>query len=229
MLPRRNNGEIDQTARHIIYLTAKKTGINKKNLAKANGLGLFVILPRFKAPARAVPGSQKKRQKMNTTTTARIYVGTYAKYNAGSIQGAWLDLNDYADAGEFHAACLELHKDEEDPELMFQDFEGIPAGMVSECSIDADVWEWLALDEDAQELLAVYRENISDEGTIDDARDCYQGQYESAAAWAENYLSETGSLAEIPEGLRYYFDFAAYARDAGITFVRYAGNVWAFN
>lgn len=31
---------------------------------------------------------------MSTTTTARVYVSTYAKYNSGSIQGAWLDLED---------------------------------------------------------------------------------------------------------------------------------------
>jgi antirestriction protein len=169
----------------------------------------------------------------NTTTTARVYVGTYAKYNAGSIQGAWLDLEDYADAGEFYAAARELHKDEEDPELMFQDFEGIPAGMVSECSIDAEVWDWLALDDDDQELLAVYRENISDEGTIEDARERYQGQFDSAEDWAENFLEETGALAEIPENLRYYFDFAAYARDARLggdmAFIDHAGRVWVFS
>ena len=40
---------------------------------------------------------------------ARIYVGTYAKYNAGSIKGAWLDLEDYADRDAFLEACRELH------------------------------------------------------------------------------------------------------------------------
>lgn len=198
-------------------------------LVKAIGMGLTATLTRYSARPGGSRESKRERQKMNTTTTTRIYVGTYAKYNAGSIQGAWLDLEDYADAGEFYAAARRLHNDEPDPELMFQDWEGFPAGMVSESSIDADAWEWLALDDDDKELLAVYRENISNDGTIDDARDSYQGQYWSAADWAENYLGETGCLAEIPEGLRYYFDFAAYARDAGITFVRYAGYVWAFN
>jgi hypothetical protein len=33
---------------------------------------------------------------MTIEHTPRIYVGTYAKYNAGSIAGAWLDLDDYA-------------------------------------------------------------------------------------------------------------------------------------
>lgn len=28
----------------------------------------------------------------------KLYVSTYAKYNAGSLAGKWLDLADYADA-----------------------------------------------------------------------------------------------------------------------------------
>lgn len=57
---------------------------------------------------------------------AKLYVGTYAKYNSGSIAGAWLDLEDYADRDSFLVAARELHKDESDPELMYQDFEGFP-------------------------------------------------------------------------------------------------------
>lgn len=53
----------------------------------------------------------------------KLYVSTYAKYNAGRLAGKWLDLDDYTDADEFRSACLELHKDEADPELMFQDCE----------------------------------------------------------------------------------------------------------
>lgn len=48
---------------------------------------------------------------------AAIYVGTYAKYNAGSLFGKWFDLSDFADKDEFLEACKELHKDEDDPEL----------------------------------------------------------------------------------------------------------------
>ena len=43
---------------------------------------------------------------------AKVYVGTYAKYNNGSLSGAWLDLSDYSDKEEFYEACRELHKDE---------------------------------------------------------------------------------------------------------------------
>ncbi|MNL78164.1 Antirestriction protein (ArdA) [compost metagenome] len=59
---------------------------------------------------------------------ARIYVGTYAKYNDGSIAGGWLDLSDYSNKDEFYQACTQLHADEEDPEFMFQDYENIPEG-----------------------------------------------------------------------------------------------------
>ena len=35
-----------------------------------------------------------------------LIVGTYAKYNNGSLSGAWLDLSDYSDKEEFYEACL---------------------------------------------------------------------------------------------------------------------------
>ena len=54
---------------------------------------------------------------------AKVYVGTYGKYNNGSLSGAWLDLSDYSDKEEFYEACRELHKDEEDAEYMFQDWD----------------------------------------------------------------------------------------------------------
>lgn len=63
---------------------------------------------------------------------AAIYVGTYAKYNAGSLFGKWFNLSDFADKDEFLEACKELHKDEDDPEFMFQDRENIPEELVSE-------------------------------------------------------------------------------------------------
>ena len=52
-----------------------------------------------------------------TLSEARVYVGTYNKYNNGSLFGKWLDLSDYSDKDEFLEACRELHKDDQDPEL----------------------------------------------------------------------------------------------------------------
>ena len=77
----------------------------------------------------------------NPLKGARVYVGTYAKYNSGSIAGRWLNLADYANRAEFLAACRALHKDEHDPEFMFQDYEGVPSWMIGESHIDAEVWD----------------------------------------------------------------------------------------
>ena len=73
-----------------------------------------------------------------TLSEARVYVGTYGKYNNGSLFGAWLDLSDYADKEEFYEACRELHKDEEDAEFMFQDYENIPENLISESWISGN-------------------------------------------------------------------------------------------
>jgi antirestriction protein len=163
--------------------------------------------------------------------TARIYVGTYAKYNAGSIAGKWLDLEDYADKDAFLEACRELHKDESDPELMFQDFEGFPRSLYSESSINEAIWEWLELDEGDRELLAVYQEHIDESGDIETARESFLGKFDSAEDWAAQFLDDTGMLSEVPESLRNYIDFEAYARDAGyngMSFIRHDGDVWVF-
>jgi antirestriction protein len=161
--------------------------------------------------------------------TMRIYVGTYGKYNDGSIKGAWLDLEDYSDKEDFLAACHELHKDESDPELMFQDFEGIPEGMVSESHIDAEVWEVLAMPEEDRELLTLYRENCDRDATLEDAKDRYCGTYASEADWAEEFLEESGALKEVPKSLRYCIDFEKYARDSGMLFIDHNGEVMVFH
>jgi len=75
----------------------------------------------------------------------KLYVSTYAKYNSGSLAGAWLDLDQYSDADAFERACLALHQDERDPELMFQDCEldagcDWQNGLYSESSIPRDYW-----------------------------------------------------------------------------------------
>lgn len=151
----------------------------------------------------------------HTTTSPRVYVGTYSKYSDGSIEGKWLDLEDYSDKEAFLEACAELHADESDPELMFQDFEGIPEGMISESHIDDDLWDWINLDDDDKSLLAVYRDNIDTAGTLEDAREAFEGIYESAADWAESFIDECGMLESMPENLRGYFDYESYARDCG--------------
>lgn len=141
--------------------------------------------------------------KTNTSTTSstepRLYVGTYAKYNAGSLGGAWLTLSDYSDREDFLNACRELHKDEADPEFMFQCFEGFPRAWYCESSAPEPIlWEWLELSEDERLAFGAYVDNIGDGATIEDFRDAWQGQWDSGADFAQNIAEDCG---EIPKDL----------------------------
>lgn len=70
-----------------------------------------------------------------------IYCGTYKKYNEGSLFGAWLDLRTFDSYEEFIDVCMQLHADEEDPELMFQDYQCFPAEWYSESCMDEEVFD----------------------------------------------------------------------------------------
>ena len=59
----------------------------------------------------------------------RVYVGTWAKYNRGSIAGGWLALNECKDYQAFLRKCKRLHRSERDPEFMIQDTEDFPDGL----------------------------------------------------------------------------------------------------
>lgn len=164
--------------------------------------------------------------------TARVYVGTYAKYNAGSITGRWLDLEDYADHDAFIEACRELHKDEDDPELMFQDYEGFPDAYYGESHIKPELWDWLELSEQEREVVDTYLAHVDQHADPKTALDAYVGHFDSPEDWAQDRWIECGLLDLIPGSLRNYIDYKAYARDAGfegITFARVGGQVIVFH
>ncbi len=53
-----------------------------------------------------------------------VYVGTYAKYNSGSIEGAWIDLSKFNSYDDFIDHCNELGDDEgADKQIVFE-FDG---------------------------------------------------------------------------------------------------------
>jgi antirestriction protein len=167
---------------------------------------------------------------MNTATATRtaVYVGTYAKYNDGSIQGEWLDLEDYSDADEFFQACKELHSDEADPEFMFQDWEGIPDGMISESHLNPEVFTWLELDDNDKQILSAYRDNIDQAGSLEDATEAYQGTFSSKEDFAEDLFC---SCYTIPKELENYIDYGRVVRDlecGDYTFVYDGGEYLVF-
>lgn len=160
---------------------------------------------------------------------ASIYVGTYAKYNNGSIDGKWLKLSDYSDIQEFYEACAKLHEDEEDPEYMFQDYEYIPESLICESWLSEKIFEIREsleqLEESEKKPFFIWCNNggsdLSKEDTddlISSFRDAYIGEYESDEAFAMEDIEDRHDLSDF---VKQYFDYEAYARDL------FCGSYWS--
>lgn len=160
---------------------------------------------------------------MEKLNEARVYVGTYRKYNNGSIDGAWLTLSDYSDEDEFYEACKELHKDESDPEFMFQDWENIPSDLIGESWISANVFPLIEalsdMDETEQEAFFVWcdyeNRDLENRDAYDLVRyfqDEYQGAWDSEEDFEYNIYEECYESG-LSEFARTYFDHEAFARD----------------
>jgi len=124
-----------------------------------------------------------------------IYVGTYEKYNNGSIDGAWISLEGH-DKESFYKEIKELHKDEADPEFMFQDYECFPKDFYGESGLDERIWEWLELNEEERKLVAMYAEAVGGDFDLSEAQDCFHGTFESEAEFAENFSDQMGDIPE---------------------------------
>lgn len=163
---------------------------------------------------------------------AQIYVGTYAKYNDGSLFGKWMQLSDYSDLDEFYEACKELHKDERDPELMFQDWEGIPEALIGECWLSENFFylrdEIENLSDEQQEAFFVWckygSHNLASEEASDllsKFRDAYCGKYNSEEDYAYEYVED---CYELPEFAKTYFDYEKFAQELFSTDYWYEDN-----
>lgn len=159
-----------------------------------------------------------------TLSNASVYVGTYGKYSNGSIDGAWLNLSDYESREEFQAACRKLHKDETDPEFMFQDWENIPDGLISECSISDELFTLIEASANSgngeafSTWLLMYTISDFEGKDADDIEEMfnesYEGEYDSEEDFASHMAEECYNI----EGpLANYFDYGAYARDLFLT------------
>ena len=165
-----------------------------------------------------------------TEVSPAVYVGTFAKYNSGSIKGAWIKLEGHT-AESFREACLELHADESDPELMFQDFEGFPRAFYSESALSPSLWEWLDCSDSEQAIWEAFAECFGysfEETTLSQALDAYVGDYASPEAFAEEYVSEHEDLNSMPSYLTACINWQAVWNSA-LRFDFCEHNGWFFN
>ena len=142
-----------------------------------------------------------------------LYVGTYGKYADGSIDGMWVDLTTFDNKEDFLEWCSEeLHADESDPELMFQDSENIPDKYYSESSVSDELWEYINVvknyDKDMVDAVLDAGYELSD---LDDAM-WYRG-CSSMKDVAYEMCSEMGFEAFTRETWESVFDYDHFGRE----------------
>lgn len=144
-----------------------------------------------------------------------VCVGTYGKYNDGSLCGLWIDLSSFKRYDCFIDFCKAIHADEEDPELMAQDYEGFPRqwyneGFMSEDDFD-HILEYSDLcDRYSREAVDDYLE-FHDE--LDNFEEAYCGKWDSEEDFARHIVEECYDLERTMGDLSRYFDYEAFGRD----------------
>ena len=144
-----------------------------------------------------------------------VYVGTYGKYNDGSLCGLWIDLSSFNSYDDFIDFCKAIHADEEDPELMAQDFEGVPRqwyneGFMSEDDFDHILEYSEMCDKHSVEAVDDYMEF---EDSLDNFEDAYCGEWNSEEDFARHIIEECYDLEKMMGNLANFFDYEAYGRE----------------
>lgn len=158
-----------------------------------------------------------QEHKSDSDGNPSVYVGTYGKYNDGSLCGLWIDLTTFDDCEDFVNFCKALHADEEDPELDAQDWKCLPPGLDGDDLFIKNKWELLTeyielcdrYDADAVDAYV----SCFDLNSLDRFEERYQGKYDSEEDFAENLVNELYDLDRTMGNLSYYFDYAKFARD----------------
>lgn len=158
----------------------------------------------------------KNHEQTNGSDEPALYCGTYGKYNDGSLCGLWIDLSSFDDYDEFINFCKAIHADEEDPELMFQDYENMPGSLYSESMGEKGfekIMEYCELCDDySVEAVDDFLEWSSSDD-LERMHDAYVGVYDSEEDFAEEIVSDCYDLDNMMGNLANYFDYEKFARD----------------
>ena len=142
-----------------------------------------------------------------------VYVGTYGKYNDGSLRGLWIDLSSFNDYDEFIKFCKAIHADEEYPELMAQDDECFPREWYTEGFMSEDDFKHILeysdmCDKHGADAVNDYME-FND--SLDNFEEDYCGKWDSEEDFARNIIEECYNLEEMMGSLANYFDYEHFA------------------
>lgn len=137
-----------------------------------------------------------------------VYCGTYAKYNDGNLCGLWIDVSSFDNYDDFIDFCKAIHADEDDPELMFHDYESFHREWYDECP-----------DEDSFDNIIRYAELCEEHSKdavdafigwgcedLEHFSDCYCGKYDSEEDYARELVNECYDIEKLMGNLAHYFD-----------------------
>ena len=149
----------------------------------------------------------------SVAATPRIYVACLASYNAGTMHGEWIDVDQ--DADEIQAEINTILKASPEPdaeEWAIHDYANmIDLGENPNIAAIAMHGEKLAEHGGAWKA---YVDWIGlDYADSDNFEECYSGQWNSKQHFAEHLVDDLGMLGECPENIQFYFDYEAFARD----------------
>ena len=161
-----------------------------------------------------------KHEWKHESDSPALYCGTYGKYNSGNLGGMWVNLSTFDSYDDFINFCQAIHADEEDPELMYQDFANIPNSLYHESMGEEGfekIMEYCELcDEYGVSAVSDFLEFYSPED-LDNMQDSYAGVYDSEEDFAREIVNDCYDLDKMMGSLACYFDYEALARDLFIS------------
>lgn len=158
-------------------------------------------------------------QKNQSTESYQIYVASLSDYNAGILHGKWINISMLTEDG-IHEEIQKILKTsptaekygEPAEEWAIHDFElgGIRISEHEDISTILSIAD--ALEEYGEAFVTFY----NNEGDLETAKsnfeEAYQGKYDTFLDYATETFDELYAQS-IPENLRCYIDYLAFARD----------------
>ena len=161
-----------------------------------------------------------KHEWKHESDSPALYCGTYGKYNSGNFNGMWVNVSTFDSYEDFVNFCKAIHSDENDPELMYQDFINMSRSLYRE-SMGAEEFENILkycelCDDYCVSAVDDFLEWFSPED-FDRMDDAYVGVYDSKEDFAREMVNDCYDIEKMMGDLAYYFDYEAFARDLFIS------------
>lgn len=155
-----------------------------------------------------------------------VFIQSLEDYNAGRIVGEWVDVEgmDESELQDAINKILAKSKEEVAEEWEFAGYEGFyTLNLCGYSSIKTVITLATAINEHG-EAYAIYADYVGLRyATTEGFEDSYYGAWDSFKDFAENLFDEC-YLSQVPESVRFYIDYDAFARDLEIDYFHDRGS-----